>query len=148
MYWNSFYGWEFQASSLFGMSTGGTQRRYYEIEPLLKEGWIRHWNTETKTPWLSHPDQTHIISYDDQESITEKCYYILNHGLAGAIIWALGQDNIDGNPLLTVVGTELKSYIQTIQTPRFPTQQISIPTFPIPSMQKPTFVSVCKNTHL
>jgi len=127
-----FYGWEFQASSLFGMSTGGTQRRYYEIEPLLKEGWIRHWDTETKTPWLSHPDQTRIISYDDQESITEKCYYILNHGLAGAIIWALGQDNIDGNPLLTVVGTELKSYIQTIQTPEIPNTTDLYPNFPNP----------------
>ncbi|KUK91642.1 MAG: glycoside hydrolase family protein [Marinimicrobia bacterium 46_43] len=147
-----FYGWEFQASSLFGTSTGGTQRRYYEIEPLLKEGWIRHWDEETKTPWLRHPNQTHIISFDDQESITEKCSYILNHGLAGTIIWAIGQDQIDGKtPLLTVVGTELESFIQTIQTPGIPMTTELYPNYPNPfnaetrirfSVQKHTVVKI------
>lgn len=128
-----FYGWQFQASVLFGTSTGGIQRRYYEIQPLPEEGWIHHWDEGTQTPWLSYPDGNRIISYDDEESITKKCSYILNHGLAGTIIWALGQDNIrDETPLLTVVGDELKSYIQTVESPKLPLITNLYPNFPNP----------------
>ncbi len=128
-----FYGWRFEASTLFGASTGAIQRRYYEIETLTDNGWVRHWDKGTQTPWLSNPEGNRIISYDDEESITKKCSYILNHGLAGTIIWALGHDKIEGNtPLLTVVGNQLETYIQTVDTSGLPTTTELHPNYPNP----------------
>ncbi|MDD3806472.1 MAG: glycosyl hydrolase family 18 protein [Candidatus Marinimicrobia bacterium] len=147
-----FYGWEFKASTLFGPSTSAQQRPYKEIYPLLQAGWTRHWDETTHTPWLSNPDLTKIITYDDETSITEKCSYILNYGLAGTIIWALGQDYIgQSTPLLTVVGTELDSYIQTVNEAEIPVTTELLPVYPNPfnaitsicfSLKNPTYVKL------
>ncbi|KAI8058101.1 glycoside hydrolase superfamily [Syncephalis plumigaleata] len=56
-------------------------------------GWERHWDNETKTPWLLNKRDGHFISYDDPQSIKLKTDYVRCNGMGGVMIWALNQDN-------------------------------------------------------
>lgn len=100
-----FYGWQFNASSLYGTSTSATQIRYSSIVPYISQGWIREWDMLSRTPYLLNPERTRVITYDDSLSIIEKCAYVNVQNLGGAIVWALGLDYVYGQqPLLNAVG--------------------------------------------
>ena len=52
----------------------------------------RYWDDKTKAPYI-YDKQTRIwITYDDPESITYKCEYVLEKGLAGVMFWDYGED--------------------------------------------------------
>jgi chitinase len=77
---------------------GGT---YSNIEKLIKEGWARKWDDETKTPWLIAPDKSTVIGYDDAESVAIKAEWAMKQGFRGVFFWQIGGDLLaDGtNPL-------------------------------------------------
>ncbi len=103
-----FYGWQFNATTLFAPSTGGVQMTYNRIAPLLQQGWVRHWDSLTRTPFLVNATATQVISYDDSASVTEKVSYLKQRNLGGAIIWAIGQDYLNGQqPLLSAIGAAM-----------------------------------------
>ena len=103
-----FYGWQFNASAMFGPSSGASQLPYNQIAPLAEAGWTRYWDSTTRVPHLINPSQDRVISYDDTASISEKCAYVRSHGLGGVIIWALGQDYLNNDQvLLSTVGIGL-----------------------------------------
>ncbi|MGB4006967.1 MAG: glycoside hydrolase family 18 protein [Halanaerobiales bacterium] len=74
-------------------------KKYY----INKNGFTRYWDEVAKAPFLY--DGTTFISYDDQESIGEKCRYVKEQGLAGAMYWEYLSD-ADGE-LLTVIANSL-----------------------------------------
>ena len=74
---------------------------YYEIKSRLSSGDLtRGWDEPTLTPYAS--SQTgDWVSYDDEESLAYKVSYAIEKGLAGAMVWAIGQDDFsNGYPLL------------------------------------------------
>ena len=104
---------------------------YYEIPPLIGNGWTREWDDNAFCPYLINDNQTQIISYDDSESIMYKCEYAKVQNLGGVMIWALGYDvTINGQELIESIG---ENYLDiplnnTIQIPN----QLSIKSFPNP----------------
>lgn len=103
-----FYGQVFNASSYFGASTGAVQSTYSNIMPKLAQGWTRYWDSIGRVPYLINSAGTQVISYDDSQSVAEKCAYVNAKGSGGVIIWAIGQDQYQGaTPLLETVGTAL-----------------------------------------
>ncbi len=57
-----------------------------------KNGFIRHWDTEAKAPWLWNPDTQTFVTYDDEESLRHKTHYIRARGLGGAMFWEYSQN--------------------------------------------------------
>jgi chitinase len=103
-----FYGQQFNASSLYGTSTGAVQILYKNIEPKMTQGWVRSWNGQGMYPYMINPAGTQVITYDDSQSVSAKCSYVQSQGLGGIIIWALGQDEMGGQqPLLASVASRL-----------------------------------------
>jgi chitinase len=103
-----FYGYTFNSASMYGASTGAAQLAYQFIAPLVGAGWTRYWDSLGKVPYLINSSATRVVSYDDSESVSAKCSYVLNKGNGGVIIWALGQDYLFGNqPLLAALGQGL-----------------------------------------
>ena len=100
-----FYGRGFNASRLYGPSSGtGSEHGYKEIPALIDAGWTRHWDDVAKVPYIMNPQKTKLISYDDTLSVRLKAEYAVNKKTKGVMIWALGQDLIDGRqPLLRAV---------------------------------------------
>ncbi|MDZ7314739.1 MAG: glycosyl hydrolase family 18 protein [candidate division KSB1 bacterium] len=97
-----FYGREFNASRLYGPSTGGDiTYPYSQIVKFLAAGWLYHWDSVAQVPYLTNPDATRLITFDDTASVRLKAEYALKQKLAGVMIWALGQDYLNGRqPLL------------------------------------------------
>ena len=100
-----FYGREFNASQLYGPSTGGAELEYSSIVPRLKFGWDYFWDDVSKVPYLLNTSRTKVVTFDDSLSISWKCNYVEQNGLGGVMIWALGQDVLAGKqPLIEAVG--------------------------------------------
>ena len=66
---------------------GGYGPPYSELleNYINKNGFVRYWDDHAKAPYLF--DGSTFISYDDEQSIKEKCKYILDNGLLGLMYW-------------------------------------------------------------
>ena len=97
-----FYGRGFYASELYGPSTGnGSEHQYRDIPALLYAGWTYHWDDVALVPYIINPEKTKLISYDDTLSVRLKAEYAIAKKVKGVMIWALGQDLVNGRqPLL------------------------------------------------
>jgi chitinase len=98
-----FYGWTFNAASLYGAATGSPraiQETYDVIAPRLNQGWTRFWDATGQVPYMQDAGHTKLTTYDDSTSVAAKAAYVVSKGVAGAVIWALGQDLVGGHPVL------------------------------------------------
>ncbi|MBE9001868.1 glycoside hydrolase [Nostoc sp. LEGE 12447] len=75
---------------------------YYEIQNLISSGSLtRQWHEPTLTPYAYNSQTGDWVSYDDAESIGYKISYLIEKGLGGAMIWAIGLDQFqNGFPLI------------------------------------------------
>ena len=109
-------GWRWGSRSTAGLRGRGTLRidkrrrqdrafpqgNYSNLHKLLQEqGWTRHWDDETKNPWLISPDRSMVIGYDDAESVALKTDWAMKQGFRGVFFWQVAADRLpDGtNPL-------------------------------------------------
>ncbi len=53
-------------------------------------GWTRKWDDQAKVPYMTKGN--FFLSYDDEESITEKAKFINTNNLAGTIVWTVFGD--------------------------------------------------------
>ena len=104
-----FYAREFNASQLYGPSSGSDNEYYYfQVLPKIGNGWTYHWDNLSKVPYLTNNTQVKLISYDDSMSIRLKCEYARQKNIRGVMIWALGQDMItEDQILLATVGKSM-----------------------------------------
>jgi len=130
-----FYGWAFNAASMYGSSSGASQMAYKAIAPLLSQGWTRYWDSEGGIPYVINATASQVISYDDTASIRAKCDYILTKGIRGTIIWAIGQDYQNAQqPLLAFLGVSLGlvSGVPSSEAPPFPASSALLQNYPNP----------------
>ncbi len=97
-----FYGhvWQVDTSSFNGpYERGGPpQGRLYVsygdlVENLInKNGFVRYWDSTSCVPYLLNRQSGTFISYDDVESLSDKCDYIKAHELKGVMFWSFKSD--------------------------------------------------------
>ena len=59
---------------------------------LTNPAYKRHWDRKAKAPYLYNADLKRFVSYDDEESVKEKCRYVKKKGLAGVMFWEYFSD--------------------------------------------------------
>ncbi len=67
----------------------------YEIlkrDYIGQNGYVRYWDDQAKAPYLYNGKN--FITYEDPDSIAEKCKYIKERGLAGLMYWAYGSHEL------------------------------------------------------
>ncbi|MCM3205840.1 glycoside hydrolase family 18 protein [Paenibacillus sp. CC-CFT742] len=86
-------------------TTGGYGPEYTELSEKYIDlnGYIRYWDDEAKAPYLFNGST--LISYDDPESVTAKCRYVLEQDLAGLMFWEYKCDT--SHELLRTMDVEL-----------------------------------------
>jgi chitinase len=107
----AFYGYKLKASGIYASHTlnEGSSITYLNANAQKNSGWKYVWDDQCKVPYLINSDKTYIITYDDTNSIKQKCDYIINKGLGGIIIWKIGMDYSETTaPLFTQAGRILK----------------------------------------
>lgn len=60
---------------------------------LLKNGFIRYWDSASSAPYLYNPASRTFVSFDDAESMDLKCQYVLKHRLRGVMFWEYSGDS-------------------------------------------------------
>ena len=120
------YGRAFAVSAPY-LSTGSAPKRrmpqgeYSNLERLMREQhWVRTWDDATKTPWLSAPDHSVVIGYDDPESVAIKTEWAMKQGLRGVFFWQIDGDRLpDGsNPVQQAVRHALNQAIANAKPAR------------------------------
>ncbi len=86
-----------------GYATRDADGRY----TLAGQGFVRHWNSPARSPYLYNPATRVFITYDDEISIRDKSRFVKERGLRGGMFWELGADR-DGI-LRRVVAEELRA---------------------------------------
>ena len=81
---------------------------YYQILASQKK-FDAHWDDFAQVPYLAGRGSLHtFVTYDDERSIALKAQYILDHNLAGAIVWDLTGDYVEsGRRPGTIAATPL-----------------------------------------
>ena len=67
-----------------------------------KNGFVRYYDSVSKTPFLYRQSDGQVWSYDDNESIAEKAKYVMNNGLEGILYWEASLDSKNDSLLDTV----------------------------------------------
>jgi len=68
---------------------------------LLNQGFTRYWDSSSMVPYLYSTEKHVFISYEDEESLTGKCRYVLAHKLGGIMFWSYFNDS-EGKLLKTI----------------------------------------------
>ncbi len=66
------------------------------------DGVTEYWDSDCCAPYLYDATNNYFITYENVKSIKEKAKYVKNNGLAGVMIWELGEDS-DDEELITAV---------------------------------------------
>ncbi len=110
----AFYGkgWQMQSADNNGLyrkalkpARGGGFTRLKD-SMINKNGYMRYWDTLAKAPYLFNAEKKIFISYDDEESIQNKCRYVKQYHLAGAMFWEYNDDKKEY--LLKTIANEFK----------------------------------------
>ena len=80
---------------------------FYMLQDL--DGFKRKWDKGAGVPYLRNRKKKLLVSYDDEQSIAKKAYYILDNNAGGVIIWTIAGDYMENGdtPLLEVLHQKL-----------------------------------------
>jgi chitinase len=95
-----FYGkaWQMQSDDNNGLfrrtekftKAGGFT--YLKDSLVNKNGFVRYWDEKANAPYLFNKEKKIFITYDDEESVKEKCKYVKDNDLAGVMFWEYNSD--------------------------------------------------------
>lgn len=106
-----FYGRSFDCKELYQKYKESRYYGYSEIMNFRDSGWFYIWDDCSQVPYIRNQDETEIVSFDDDRSVSLKCRYIKEKKVAGIIIWELSLDYYqDSSVLLEAMGKELKNH--------------------------------------
>ena len=74
---------------------------------MLDHGFTRYWDPVSRVPWLYYSQSRTFVSYEDPQSLTEKCQYIHTRNLGGIMFWNYANDDAD-NKLLKAINAGLR----------------------------------------
>jgi chitinase len=59
---------------------------------MLGHGFVRYWDEKASVPYLYNPAKQIFVSYEDQQSISAKASYVVEHRLGGIMFWDYSSD--------------------------------------------------------
>jgi chitinase len=76
---------------------------------MIGNGYVRYWDAAASVPYLYNQETQNFVSYEDPESVSLKCRYVLRHHLAGVMFWEYTND--PSGTLLGTIHKELRPQI-------------------------------------
>jgi chitinase len=93
-----------------GKPVPNAHARYGELtSAMLGHGFARYWDGAASVPYLYNPESQTFVTYEDPESLSLKCRYILRHHLAGIMFWEYTND--PSGTLLDTIYDELRTKV-------------------------------------
>lgn len=75
----------------------GASGKYMKYADLNKQNLKKKWDKVAKAPYLADERGELVIGFENPSSIAEKCAYIKEQGLRGAMYWEYADDNAQGD---------------------------------------------------
>ncbi len=86
----------------------GGQNPYFKMKELERTpGYTKYRDPYAKVPYLYNASEGIMYTYEDEESLTERCNYVLNNGYGGIIAWEISGDDPNGFPLTNLLANKL-----------------------------------------
>ena len=85
--------------------SGGGGYTFIKDSLVNRNGYKKYWDKNAKAPYLFNKEKKQFVSYDDEESVKDKCKYVRKHHLAGVMFWEYSSDPKDY--LLTAINKTL-----------------------------------------
>ena len=79
---------------------------YLKDSLVNKNGYKEYWDATAKAPYLFNAEKKIFISYDNERSVKEKCKYVKQHHLGGAMFWEYNNDKKEY--LLKIIANKFK----------------------------------------
>jgi chitinase len=76
------------------------------VTTMLGQGYVRYWDKSASVPYLYNAEKQIFVSYEDPESLSLKCKYVLSHRLGGMMFWDYKSDPT--GTLLSTIDAGLK----------------------------------------
>ena len=110
----AFYGkgWQMGSTDNNGLyrkavkSARGGGFTYLKDSLVNKNGYKEYWDAVARAPYLFNAEKKIFISYDNERSVKEKCKYVKQHHLGGAMFWEYNSDKKEY--LLKVIADKFK----------------------------------------
>jgi chitinase len=71
-------------------------------------GFIRHWDSTAKAPFLYNPTDSIFVTYEDTVSVRLKTEYVIKTRLGGIMFWQLGNDAPKDGLVDAIYATKMK----------------------------------------
>lgn len=95
-------------NGLYQFGKGSKGYPYTAISELMKDSlFVRHWDENSKAPFLWNEKERIFVTFEDAESISEKAKFIKKHKMGGAMFWEYSEDTED-HTLLNAIYENLK----------------------------------------
>jgi len=95
-------------NGLFQFGKGAKSYPYSAISVLMKDSsYVRHWDENAKAPFLWNKKEKIFVTFEDEESISEKAQFIKKHKMGGAMFWEYSEDT-EEHTLLNALHQNLK----------------------------------------
>lgn len=76
-----------------GTAVPNAYARYADVTTnMLDHGYSRYWDEVASVPYLYNPEKKIFVSYEDPQSLSAKCKYILDQKLGGVMFWEYSND--------------------------------------------------------
>jgi len=62
------------------------------VPDMLKQGYVRYWDSAASVPFLYNAGMKVFVSYEDPQSVAAKCSYVISHKLGGVMFWEYTND--------------------------------------------------------
>jgi chitinase len=59
---------------------------------LNRPGYVRYWDENARAPYLYNEETRQLVSYDDEQSVREKCKYVIENYMGGVMFWQYASD--------------------------------------------------------
>ena len=88
-----------------GSQNPGGQVPWFQLKEMEnKDGWNKYFDKKAKVPYLYNKKLKSMISYEDEDSLKERCDFVLKNKYGGMIVWEIsGDDKSAGFPITSII---------------------------------------------
>ncbi|MEN8907220.1 MAG: glycosyl hydrolase family 18 protein [Clostridiales bacterium] len=86
----------------------GGQNPFFKMKELEKQaGYVKYRDKYAKVPYLYNKEKGIMYTYEDEESLAERCNFVNANNYGGIVVWEITGDDTNGFPLMTILHNKL-----------------------------------------
>ena len=87
----------------------GGQYPWYQLKTMENSGgWVKYRDEVSKVPYLYNKTMKAMLTYEDEDSLKERCNFVKNNGYGGIVVWEITGDDMKSDfPMTTIIADEI-----------------------------------------